>query len=138
MSIPAQNFQLNSPGDSRIQQQYFYLDKYQKLKRQVSQQEAFVNNPDWDVDPWEVDLEISIIILSWSGSDSEEIKKVLSQSPQLREWKASLSPHDYDCRVSQYIEKLLKWALQLQQWRQDLSASGVQSLHSEVAHSFSQ
>ena len=85
ISSQAQSIQINSLGDSRIQQQYFYLDKYQKLKQQVSQQKAFVNNPDWDVDPWEVDLEITIIILSGSGNDSEEVKKVLSQSPQLRE-----------------------------------------------------
>ncbi|MGK7915126.1 MAG: hypothetical protein AB4038_06195 [Prochloraceae cyanobacterium] len=122
---------------SRIQRQYYYLDNYQKLQKQVTQQEAFVDNPDWNVDPWEVDLEIAIIVLSSSMNNSEEVKKILAESPQLKQWKASLSQDNYDSQVSQYIEKLCQWALQLQQWRQEESASGVQSLHSEVAHSFS-
>ena len=108
------------------------LEKYQKLKQQVSQLPAWANNPDWEVDLWEVDLEIAIIILSWSGHDYEEVKKVLSQSPRVREWKASLSQQDYSCRASQYVQSICKWALQLQQWRQEGGASRGKSLHCQA------
>ena len=114
------NPQINSP----IQQQYFYLDKYQKLKHQVGQLRAGANHPESKLAPWQVDLEIARIILSMPTHDREEVKKVLSQSRHLREWKALLSPRDYDYRVSKYVEKLSLWALQLQQWRQQESVSG--------------
>ena len=123
---------INSPRNSPIQQQYFYLDKYQKLKHQVGQLRAGGNHPESKLAPWQVDLEIARIILSMPTHDLEEVKKVLSQSRRLREWKALLSPRDYDYRVSKYIEKLSLSALQLQQWRQEESASEGQLVLSRV------
>ncbi len=120
------NFSNSSEQDLAIvtaQQQFVenqeqnYRQIYKNLQEQVHQSPDFKNNPTLDVDTWEVDVQIVLIVLSKSPNNFEEVDKVISQSDRIREWKASLSEQDYLLKASEYIDKTYKWAQDLQQWR---------------------
>ena len=94
-----------------------YQQVYQNLQQQVYQSPDFANNPTWEVDSWEVDVEIAIMILSRSPNNFEQVKKVLLESDRVREWKKSLPQEEFKTKTSEYIEKAYNWAQDLQKWR---------------------
>lgn len=99
-----------------------YRQVYQNLQQQVYQSPDFANNPTWEVDTWEVDVEIAIMILSRSPNNFEQVKKVLLESDRVREWKQSLPQEEFKTKTSEYIEKANNWAQDLQKWRTSQSS----------------
>ena len=99
-----------------------YRRVYQNLQQQVYQSPDFANNPTWEVDTWEVDVEIAIMILSKSPNNFEQVKKVLLESDRVREWKQSLPQEEFKTKTSEYIEKANNWAQDLQKWRTSQSS----------------
>ncbi len=94
-----------------------YRKIYQNLQQQVYQSPDFANNPTWEADSWEVDVEIAITILSRSPNNFEQVKQVLLESDRVREWKKTLPQEGYQVETSEYIEKAYNWAQDLQKWR---------------------
>ena len=100
------------------EQEYYYRKKYQKLQERVRKSPQFANNSTWDVDPWEIDVEIARIVLLESLGDKEELNHVLRQSDRAIDWEISLLESEYQAKVSEYIEKIYNWAHNLHKLRQ--------------------
>ncbi|MGK7915789.1 MAG: hypothetical protein AB4038_09605 [Prochloraceae cyanobacterium] len=97
---------------------YDYRQKYWQLRQQVLQSPEIAKNPDWQIDSWEIDVEIAMRVLSTAPNNFQEVKQILSQSELVREWQELLSKREYLLQSSQYIERVYQWAQQVEQWRQ--------------------
>lgn len=118
-SKPTAISQLESIDDPQTN----YRKIYQDLQEFVYQSPHFADNPSWEADSWEVDVEIAIKILSeWPG-EFERVKLVLSESDRVREYKKNLPLAKYQTQTNEYIEKAYNWAEELQQWRKEKTNS---------------
>lgn len=110
-----------------------YRQIYQDLQNKVDRKANFADDESWEADPWEVDVEIAIAILSESPDDFEKVKLVLSQSDRVREWKRNLRQADYQAKTTEYIQKAYNWAKELEEWRKEKTnveeLSSTNSLH---------
>lgn len=113
-----------SPKKSKPAQKVDYRKEYLKLQEEVRQSPDFANNPSWEVDPWEVDVEIALMVLASAKGNKEEVEKILLQSDQVLELQSSLPSEEYLEKASEYIDKAYSWAQDLYQWRQDKNNSG--------------
>lgn len=94
-----------------------YKQIYKNLQEQVYQSPHFANNPTWEIDGWEVDLEIAIMILSRYPDNFDRVEKVLLESDRITDWKKSLPQEECRTKTSEYIDKAYNWAQDLQKWR---------------------
>jgi len=98
------------------QQRYYFLETYQKLRNLALHSSDIVNNPDWEIDNWEIDVKIVLILLTNSSNyNEEEIQNILWLSPQVRRLKLSLTEDDYDLKAFEYVDRVYQWAKKLQQ-----------------------
>ena len=109
-------FQSNKDlNQSSEQQRYYFLDTYQKLRSLVLESSDLANNPGWEIDNWEIDVKIVLMLLTHSSSkNKEDIQNLLWLSPQVRRLKLSLSANEYDLQAVEYIERIYQWAEKLQ------------------------
>lgn len=106
----------NNLDDYSEQQRYYFLETYQKLRSLALNSSDIVNNPDWEIDNWEIDVKIVLILLTNSSSQNkEDIQNILWLSPQVRRLKLSLSKDDYDLQAFEYVDRVYQWAKKLQQ-----------------------
>ena len=113
-----QQLVVSSQEQLRIKSLHDYRQKYWQLRQQVLQSPEIAKNPDWQIDTWEIDVEIAMRVLSTAPNNFQEVKQVLSQSELVREWEELLSKREYLLQSSQYIERVYQWAQQVEQWRQ--------------------
>lgn len=93
------------------QQRLVYRQKYQELQSRVRQYPSFSDSP-----TWEVDVGVALLVLKESF-DPNEVGRVLAQSNQLQEWKASLPNDEYMMKGKEYIHQVYEQAQQLQEAR---------------------
>ncbi len=93
------------------QQKLAYRLRYQELQRRVRQYPKFENSS-----TKEVDLGIALLAMKES-TDPNEAGRVLAQSDQLKEWKASLPEDDYMAKGKAYIQQVYGQARQLREVR---------------------
>ena len=63
---------------------------------------------------WEVDIGVALLVIKES-SDPDEVGRVLTQSDQLRELKASLPKDEYMTKGKAYIHQVYDQAQQLRE-----------------------
>jgi len=100
---------------------YEYREIYLNLEQKVYRSLSKVNRQS-QIETWEIDLQIALMILSESPSDYTKsefdlIKKVISNSDIIIEWFNSLSESEHRIKVSDYIIQIYNWAEKLYQWR---------------------
>ncbi|MDJ0728004.1 MAG: hypothetical protein QNJ38_23130 [Prochloraceae cyanobacterium] len=98
------------------QQRYYFLETYQKLRTVALHCSDLADNPDWQIDNWEIDVKIVLLLLTkLSCKNKKDIQNILWLSPQVRRLKLSLSANEYDLQAFEYVERVYQWAEKLQQ-----------------------
>lgn len=108
--------------DFSEQDRFFLLETYQKLRYLALNSHLLTKNPDWNIDDWEIDLKIILILLTINPSINQApLKYILWHSPHVRRIKLSLSSssQDYHQETLNYIQQIYDWSqnfLQLPQY----------------------
>lgn len=101
----------NQKAQALEQQRLVYRQKYQELQKRVLSYRGFSNSPNW-----EVDIGVVLLVIKES-SDPDEVGRVLTQSDQLRELKASLPNDEYMVKGKAYIHQVYEQAQHLREAR---------------------
>ena len=101
------------PGD-------YYRHKYNQLQNQVRNLPRYLHNQFWDIDIWELDLEVALLALSEFSGNETQVKQILRQSDLALKAKRSLSTPKYQEKVSNYVEKIYAWAQELKKFQVQL------------------
>jgi DNA-binding transcriptional MerR regulator len=101
----------NQKAQALEQQRLVYRQKYQELQKRVRSYTGFSDSPNW-----EVDIGVALLVIKES-SDPDEVGRVLTQSDQLRELKASLPENEYMAKGKAYIHQVYEQAQQLREAR---------------------
>ncbi len=101
------------PGD-------YYRHKYNQLQNQVRNLPRYLHNQFWEMDSWELDLEVALLALSEFSGNEKQVKQILRQSDLALKAKRSLSAPEYQKKVSNYIEKIYAWAQELKKFQVQL------------------
>ncbi|MBW4639014.1 MAG: relaxase domain-containing protein [Gloeocapsa sp. UFS-A4-WI-NPMV-4B04] len=101
----------NQKAQALEQQRLVYRQKYQELQKRVRSYPGFSDSPNW-----EVDIGVTLLV-GKESSDPDEVGRVLTQSDQLREWKASLPEDEYMAEGKAYIHQVYEQAQQLREAR---------------------
>jgi hypothetical protein len=93
------------------QQRLLYRRLYQELQKQVRQYPGFSDSSNRDVD-----VGVALLVIKES-SDHNGVGRVLAQSDQLKEWKATLPHDEYMTLGKAYIHQVYEQAQHLRQTR---------------------
>jgi hypothetical protein len=107
----SQQIDAATPSVTLEQQRLLYRRLYQELQKQVRQNPGFSDSSNRDVD-----VGVALLVMKES-SDHNEVGRVLAQSDQLKEWKATLPQHEYMTKGKAYIHQVYEQSQHLQEVR---------------------
>lgn len=82
------------------QERLLFLEIYYQLYDLALQSQEIIDNPDWDIDNWEIDVKIILILLTcYSQGNPNNLKYVLWESPQVLKIKLASPKLEYEQQV---------------------------------------